>query len=343
MAPRLALPIIGKPQEISAVDDRRNAITLIELLVVIAIVGMLVALLLPAVQYARAAGYRSQCQNNLRQIGMAIQQYVAKLGTFPPGNVTRSAGICYGGAAGANGYPSEDGANWCLSILPYLDQRPLFDAYDFDDFNEATQNREVRETSLPVFVCPADLSADNLLVPASGPACSFALNLPYRPGSYRAVSGRSNGLRFLDSSELGDYPKHDRGAIHTIGVRDFKCETLAHVRDGLSHTLLVGESTTRTSPVFRTFWAYSYAHYSLSAVTPQRRTLLGDYDQCKATAGKGASLPCRRGWGSLHGDVFYFAYCDGSAKAITTAVDLELLAGMATIDGHEMQSSPGQP
>ncbi|MBX3411659.1 MAG: DUF1559 domain-containing protein [Pirellulales bacterium] len=314
---------------------RRSALTLVELLVVIAIVSALMALLLPAVQSAREAGRRAQCANNLRQIGLAVHQYHEVVGTFPPGNVTHTAGICYGGAAGSAGYPSQDGANWCLAILPFLEQQPLYRQYDFDDFNEAPQNRVVRETRIPVFGCASDVGRDELGVPGSGPAGSFALNLPYRAGSYRAVSGRSDGIRFLDSAELGEFPRASRGAMHTVGVLGFSTESFAHVRDGTSQTLLVGESITRTTPSFRTFWAYSYAHYSLSAVTPQSRSLWGDYEACKQAGGTGTSLPCRRGWGSYHPGVLPFVFCDASVRPISIQIEMQVLAAMATIDGGE--------
>jgi type II secretory pathway pseudopilin PulG len=312
-------------------------------LVVLAIIGMLIGLLIPAVQSAREAARRAECANNLRQIGLAIHQYHASHATFPPGNVTRSPGICYGGPPGSAGYPSQDGANWCLSLLPFLEQAPLYGQYDFEDFNEAPQNKPVRESPVPVFSCPSDLQAVELGVPATGPACPLALNLPYWPGSYRAVAGRSDGLRFLDSAELGNFPRNDRGAIHTIGVLGFTTESFRTIRDGTSSTLLVGESTTRSSPAFRTFWAYSYAHYSLSSVTPQARTLLGDYDACKSTGGMGGSLPCRRGWGSFHSSIINFVLCDGSVRSLHTTIDMGVLASMATIAGDEAIIDSGVP
>lgn len=316
---------------------RRAAFTIVELLVVIALIGILVAILLPAVQAAHEAGRRAHCTNNLKQLALAIHHYHDTYGSFPPGNVTHSPGICYGGPPGSAGYPSEDGANWCLSILQHLDQASLFEQYDFDDFNEAPQNRTVREAYLPVFVCPSDQGTQDLHVPGTGPACSFALNLNYQPGSYRAVAGRSDGIRFLDSAELGDFSREDRGAIHTVGVQGFTTESFKHVRDGTSQTLLLGESTTRTTPAFRTFWAYSYSHYSLSTVTPQSRILMGDYEACKDAGGYGGSLPCRRGWGSFHPDVIHYAMCDASVRAISTTIDMKVLEAMATIEGGEVK------
>jgi prepilin-type processing-associated H-X9-DG protein len=193
----------------------------------------------------------------------------------------------------------------------------------------------VREASLAVYVCPSDVATDEPIFPALGPAAEWGLNVSYMPGSYRGVSGRSDGRRFLDWSLDVDYPRHWRGPLHMVGVLDFQPERAVNVRDGLSHTLMVGESTTGTNLPYRTLWAYSYAFYSLSSTTPQRRTLYGDYDRCRCEEGPGWSLPCRRGWGSFHGDGLNFLRCDGSAQWFDAETDMELFARMGTIDGRE--------
>src|SRR5205809_2892375 len=99
---------------------RRSAFTLIELLVVIAIIAVLVALLLPAVQQAREAARRSQCKNNLKQIGLALQNYHSSANRFPPGYV-----------AGATYPATSNGWGWSAMILPYLDQAPLYRKINF--------------------------------------------------------------------------------------------------------------------------------------------------------------------------------------------------------------------
>src|SRR6516164_6961000 len=91
---------------------RRSGFTLVELLVVIAIIGVLIALLLPAVQAAREAARRAQCVNNLKQIGLAMHNYLSAIGQFPPGRVN-----VWGAYA---------------QMLPYLNQRPIFDAFNFN-------------------------------------------------------------------------------------------------------------------------------------------------------------------------------------------------------------------
>jgi prepilin-type processing-associated H-X9-DG protein len=309
----------------------------VELLVVIAIIAILVGLLLPAVQAAREAARRMHCANNLKQIGLAIHHYHNTYRALPPGNVIKQAGVCPGERPGV---VSEDATNWLISILPDLEQKPLFDSYDFTAYNEGLPNQRVRETFVPAYVCPSDQNTNQLAVPAAGPAGPGGLAVPYMPGSYRAVSGRSDGYRFLDSSEFATYPTRWRGAIHTVGAKGFTVETFATIRDGTTNTLLVGEFTTRTSPEWRTFWAYSYAHFSLSAVTPQSRTLIADYDQCRALGGAGRENPCKRGWGSFHSGGVNFLRTDGSVRFVGVSVDMELLAGLATIDGEEVAQLP---
>jgi len=313
-----------------------DGFTLVELLVVITIIGILMSVLVSAVQMVRASARRTQCANNLRQIGLAIHHYHSAKNHFPPGNYAKTVGVCPGRMVPGRDTASEDRANWAILILPYLEYETLYRAYNFHTCNEAPENREVREAYVPEFCCPADQDTSELIVPAAGPAAAWALNVPYRPGSYRAVSGRSDGRKFLDSgTSCSQYPPQWRGPIHLVGVLGFHAESLRSVRDGSSHTLMVGEATTRTSPAYRTLWAYSYGFYSLSAVTPQERTLWGDYERCRCEGGAGRSDPCQRAWGSPHGNVINFLFCDTTVRAVDVGVDMELLAASATIDGGE--------
>ena len=109
---------------------RTRAFTLVELLVVIAIIGVLVSLLLPAVQAAREAARRMQCGNNLKQIGLALHTYHDTHRSFPPGNVspaTMSAQGCFSGTSGNSPHP---GAPWSVAILPYIEQSTIYDTLD---------------------------------------------------------------------------------------------------------------------------------------------------------------------------------------------------------------------
>ena len=319
---------------------RDSGFTLLELLVVIAIIGALLGLLLPAVQAARESARQMRCANNLKQIGLALHSFHDAHEAFPPGNSAETAGVCPGNQRPGIDSPSEDRANWMILILPYLEQKSLYEAYDQSTHNEAPENKQVRERFVNTYVCPSDLNTGELVVPAFGPAADWALGVPYMPGSYRAVSGRSDGHVFLDWSMDTTYPAGWRGPIHLVGVLGFKAERLKDVKDGLSNTLVVGESTTRSSPEYRTLWAYSYSFYSLSAATPQARTLYGDYDRCRSEVGTGRSLPCRRGWGSMHDGGLHFVLCDGSVRFINQGVDMDLFADLGSIAGGEPAQTP---
>ena len=318
----------------------RRGFTLVELLVVIAIIGMLIALLLPAVQAAREAARRAQCANNLKQIGLALHNYHAACGSFPPGNINRTAGMCPGMAEPAVSYSTRFG-NWMIAILPYMEQAALFDRYSIDYHNESPENQAVRETSVSTYVCPSDFAPLTPAVPATGPAAQAGAK--YMPGSYRAVSGRSDdGQNYLDSEMMFSYQANSRGVIHTVGVWGFDTESIANVRDGTSNTLMVGESTTRSSPARRTFWAYSFAYYTMSGATAQRRTLLGDYDRCVENGGPGGEIPCKRGWGGLHPGGLSFALCDGSVRFLSDSIDMALFCDLATIAGGEVAALPNE-
>ncbi len=317
---------------------QRRGFTLVELLVVIAIIGILIGLLLPAVQAAREAGRRAQCANHLRQVGLALHNYHLALNSFPPGNINKSAGQCPGMPEPATSYSTRFG-NWLIAILPYMEQATLYDQYDFRYRNDGPENRQVREALVASYVCPSDNDATIPAVPATGPAAR--LGLAYMPGSYRAVSGRSDdGLNYLDSEMMYLYDTRSRGAIHMVGVWGFHTETMAHVRDGLSNTLIVGESSTRSSPGFRTFWAYPFAYYALSGVTDQPRILWGDYDRCTAELDRGLDAPCKRAWGGLHTAGVNFCLADGSVRMISDTVDMVLLGNLATIAGGELGELP---
>lgn len=324
---------------------RARGFTLVELAVVIAIIGVLLALLLPAVQSVREAARRNTCASNLKQIALAAQSYHETFKTFPLGNVVLTQGVCHGAALPGVGYPSEDGPNWLILLLPFVDQQAVYNTYDFQTFNESAQNVGVQQASVPTYACPSDQSTGQLTIPASGPAA--ALSLPYMPGSYRAMCGKSDGTVFLDSGAhpLNNYLPSWRGAIHTTGVAKLGAEQIASIIDGTSNTLMVGESTTMggsnpSNVYYRTFWAYSYASFSLSSATAQARVMMPDFETCEAAGGVGAGAPCLRNWGSLHPGGFTFAFCDGAVRFLSSEIDLTLFGNMSTIAGLEVVQVP---
>ena len=296
--------------------------TLVELLVVIAIIGLLVALLLPAVQAAREAARRGQCGNHVKQIGLALHNYHDVQKSFPPGSIF--LGTCCS---------DESYVSWPISLLPYLELGSLNERYDHNDTNESGANQFVREQFLAVYACPSEPGTRQLLEPETGPA--HDLNLAYMPGSYRGVGGRSDGSGWWDNyPQYLSLPRNWAGVLHVVDGR-LRCESFASITDGTSNTLLVGEYGTRSRTKRRTFWAYSYGSYNKSDVIPESRTLLNDYDRCAAIGGLGGLQACSRGWGSFHPGVVQFLLADGSVRPISRAVQMSLLADAATIGGQE--------
>jgi prepilin-type N-terminal cleavage/methylation domain-containing protein len=135
--------------------------TLIELLVVIAIIAILIALLLPAVQQAREAARRSQCRNNLKQIGLALHNYADTHGRFPPGGVCLDGAGCWSTYSASMADPRHvsSGASWVTMLLPYFDQSALYNQYRFDLPSANAANATVRRTWLTVLQCPSHLQS----------------------------------------------------------------------------------------------------------------------------------------------------------------------------------------
>jgi prepilin-type processing-associated H-X9-DG protein len=302
---------------------------------VIAIIGILIALLLPAVQAAREAARQTQCRNNLKQIGLAILNYAsANRESLPPGGITN------GSCCSTPSY-----TNWAISILPYVEEQALYDRYDMNSYNEDEVNAPVRQTYLGKYACPTEDGLREPDYPESGPGSG----LLYARSSYRACSGMSDGCGWYDSHQTDCLRRVWLGAFPTMGddaslrfLQKNRVTTtvkLKDITDGQSNTLAVGEMTSknssRSSEQRRSFWAYTYTSYNKSSVVPQTRTLIVDYQKCVDIGGPGGSNPCKRAWGSFHPDGLNFAFCDGSVHYVTTSIDMNLLAGLATISGSE--------
>ncbi len=309
--------------------------TLIELLVVIAIIAILIALLLPAVQQAREAARRTQCKNNLKQIGLALHNYHDTFNIFPPGNVTM--GPCCG-------TPSL--INWAISILPYIDQANLQQTYNFNLPNEDPINQKALQQSIPAYNCPSDINAGQQMTPGSGPHN----NQKWAMSSYRGMGGvgwTTGGYAYRrqwDSSDIlhANATSQKRGMLHWAGgdlarnpAGKYPPPRMRDVIDGTSNTLFVGEYHTTTTPRRGTFWGYTYTSFVLSTATPEARTLLADYDKC---ASQGDSNPCKRGFGAIHaGGVINFLLADGSVRNLTPNIDMGIYTAAATIAGGEVQ------
>jgi len=299
--------------------------TLVELLVVIAIIGILVALLLPAIQAAREAARRAECSSNMKQIGIALHNYHDTYGVFPAGNITQ--GNCCG---------TLSRVNWAISLLPYMEQMALYEQYDMNLYNE-DQAAAVVQTSVEGYNCPDDINLAKQEQPESGPK----VNKWYAHSSYRGVTGIARNAGYFDCNQWsGKMSESEKGLLHTVGSAGMNYENMASVLDGTSSTLAVGEYVTKTHSRRGTFWAYSYTSYVLSGIGLESRLYLDDYDLCASIPGTDGSNACKRGMGSLHPAGINFLLADGSTRLIPTTTDVNVMAELATIAGGEVPQLP---
>ena len=173
-------------------NPRRSSsgFTLVELLVVIAIIAMLVTLLLPAAQAAREAARRAQCQNNLKQLGLAVLNFESARQAFPEGSHH---------VAPVAGNHNNHRTNWALRILPYSEEQSLFDMYDEEKHNSHPDNLAVLRTPRSVFKCTSDSLVQEMLVPTQ---MKFTAPTGIATGSYKGVSG----TRWGSQNGFFDYP-----------------------------------------------------------------------------------------------------------------------------------------
>jgi prepilin-type N-terminal cleavage/methylation domain-containing protein/prepilin-type processing-associated H-X9-DG protein len=181
----------------------RSGFTLVELLVVIAIIGVLVSLLLPAVQAARESARRTGCLNNLRQMGIGLQNYRTKYRCFPPGGIEPR--------------PPWKGRRqlaWSVFLLPYVEQGALYDQLDTDQAFDAPENADAAATVLPIYICPSVPDGDKLRS-GRGP-CQYG-------GIYgeriKSRNNPPNGVMLYDR------------AIRVVEIRDGTSQTLVISED----------------------------------------------------------------------------------------------------------------
>lgn len=328
------------------------AFTLVELLVVIAIIGVLVALLLPAVQSAREAARRIQCTNQLKQLALSVLNHESAKREFPPG------GIAYGryGLLNPDQIPFEctnfdcNGSNWAIEILPYLEQQALYDQYDHKETNFAVGdpngngqiNQVVRDTTLPAMICPSDSYANG--------EWSGALGV----GSYKAMAGvitqpinSSGWLNWTSPMGPNSNPKVDvvlenfakRGLLYSMGQPGMPPEKFKNVTDGASNTLMIGEYhwTSGDDNPFPAYWAVTqrWSNKAEAFADPLLRTT--NLDLCLDNMTTAPLWSCNRAFGSTHaGDGGNWAKIDGSVTFITTNLDGVVYEAMATISGDEV-------
>ncbi len=190
--------------------SRQSGFTLIELLVVIAIIAVLIALLLPAVQQAREAARRTQCKNNMMQIGLALNNYMMAHEVLPPGTQNDTGPI-----------QSKEGAgyhmSWITQILPYLEQQNVYSHIDFSKSVYDPANVPARQQRVSAFLCPSDASAG--VSPTASVTSYYGIHNDFET----PIDVNQNGVLFLNSSIR--YEQITDGSSNTIYVAECRLNT----------------------------------------------------------------------------------------------------------------------
>jgi prepilin-type N-terminal cleavage/methylation domain-containing protein len=314
----------------------RFGFTLVELLVVIGIIGVLVALLLPAIQAARESGRRAQCQNHLKQLSLAILLYEEDREELPSGGW----GWHWMGDPDA-GYGRKQPGSWVYSILGYIEESSVRTiAAGLPEAQKGIELTKLAETPISVMNCPSRRPAIAFPFHASGPyrnmqRPSFAAKSDYGA----CLSGQVEPRDFLrepsileegwEKSFSWELENHFDGV-----VQQHKPVELREVSDGLSKTYLIGEKFLASNHYEDGGTSYDdqslYIGYdrdtNLSAYFPPVR----DEPQKRFDA----ELPFR--FGSAHGSVFHIVFCDGSVRPSAYDIELEVHQSLGSRNGQEI-------
>jgi prepilin-type processing-associated H-X9-DG protein len=300
-------------------QERIRAFTIIELLVVIFVIGLLTALLLPAVMSAREAARRSSCTNNLRQLTFGVESFSSTHRRYPPGRFKGQFGIG----------PLSNAWSWIGEMLPYIEQSSI---YEEGNIPESTiQESGVAHLRLELLLCPSGTSLDRASRIDAGDLSGF----PVGPTNYKAVSGANWG-EDATFTFTTNWPNAGKGIGAPIfdglangdGVmwrEDFQTPvSQADVKDGTSNTFLLGEDLPTQNQWCS--WPYSNNAYGTCAIPPNYEHT--DPYQWEYT------------WSfrSRHPGGVNFSFADGGVRFVPDSIDLDVYRSLATRAGRESAS-----
>jgi prepilin-type N-terminal cleavage/methylation domain-containing protein/prepilin-type processing-associated H-X9-DG protein len=328
---------------------RQAGFTLVELLVVIAIIGILIALLLPAVQAAREAARRNKCSNNLKQIALAMLNFESAYKRFPHGR-KGCDGISTGVCAQQLTYKERDGASAFVHILPQLEELALANLFELrrdgiwnvhpGDSNGGTwwytdaNKKSAVGHRPPVMVCPTD-TAEAMT------GAQYAMPFPAATGSYALVTGTKGPRYGIDAMEV----KLANNGMFLYAI----ARKLRDVTDGKSKTYIIGEVFDGHAPpqpksgnarIISNIWSFALRHADCMRSTDNPvNSPLGAVGvvYLDSSLAQGGS---HGGFGSKHASGAQFAFGDGHVVFVTDNVDFNVYRAASTIAGQRGVSEP---
>ena len=296
---------------------RRRGFTLVELLVVIAIIGILVALLLPAIQAARESARRTQCINRHKQVGLALHSYHDAVGLLPVG---QAAAGCREGQTQVN----EARWGWSAQILPYMENSNLHGLIDLDV--QPHLQVEVIRTFVDEYLCPSDPQGRELvsftsLIPGPEDAAITNMDAIVDSTNYKCPEGQHFNTQHVKSPL--ETPAPD-GAFAAYGAYNFKSFT-----DGLSNTIFIAE-TTGAGP--GTNWAHNWSILNTNDTA-------GGINGPNTVPGGDVWLYHDSGPSSFHPGGCHFLYGDGSAHFLSEDIEQGVLGALTTRDRGDTPDS----
>jgi prepilin-type N-terminal cleavage/methylation domain-containing protein/prepilin-type processing-associated H-X9-DG protein len=295
---------------------RDRAFTLVELLVTISIIGVLVGLLMPAVQSARESSRRSHCQNNLKQIGLALHEYHVAFNKFPAGVVHSKDD---GDRTGVAGF------GWSSFLLPHLQQKAIYNLLnlptgDLHNALKSQSGRDLAQAELPMFRCPSDtgyfLNSDR---PFSGAKYG---DLAAAKSNYVG----NHGTRFVTYAEKLVDKTMDSFGVFAVDTQ----LTDAQFTDGTSYTVLAGER--RSAQDWAGVWI-GVRNYNNSGNTGLRQVL--GISDVKINSREGTDA--RRGFSSEHPGGALFLFADGHVEFLDEDIDFNQAGATSKIQAEKQQ------
>jgi len=327
-------------------SDTITGFTLVELLVVIAIIGVLVALLLPAVQAARAAARRSQCSNNFKQVGLGMQSYHSAHNTFPPG-------MLYNHYDPDPGFPPEAAGHnwlsigWSAMILPFMEEEATYSLIDDPMVFTSPGTWDASGKLISTFVCPSNLSEDGWV-----DCCGNGKeHIAGYPGSDWRISNVAGVMGYYPYGPNDIYPTTDKQspmwnnqpqqkAIGNGILYNFSKNGVRNITDGTSNTLLLGEVTGGQGfdGAKNSVWVgFAWITRNLQATTLGINGKLSvpggrddGYRGFGITENRFVELVRDTGFSSFHVGGAHFGMADGSVQFLSENIDQTVLNSLAT-------------